>query len=205
MYCKHATQLQFEYFYLPFGGRLCSDNRWVILVKLIPWDDFETQYADTLTGSGMGCPDKSVRIALGSLIIKERFGTSGEETVAQIQENLYFQYFLGFHEYRDTPSFDPFLFVHFRKRLGADLVMAVNDCIAQRAVSPLSPSAVPTSEKHLFCLICQSLCLGYWRREPPCLSSFTPYQRASCYVAVQYLGCQTCISGLLYHIVYGYG
>lgn len=135
MYLRHANQLQFENFYLPFGGRLRSDNRWVLLAKLIPWTEFEALYADTLANSGMGCPAKNVRIALGSLIIKERLGTSDEETVAQIQENPYLQYFLGFHEYRDTPPFDPSMFVHFRKRLGAEVILAVNDRIAQRAAS----------------------------------------------------------------------
>jgi len=138
MYRRQAAQRQFENFYLPFGGRLRSDNRWVRLAKLIPWTEFESLYAASLADSGMGCPAKSVRIALGSLIIKEHLGTSDEETVAQIQENPYLQYVLGFHEYRDEPPFDPSMFVHFRKRLGADIVMAVNERIAQLAVSQSS-------------------------------------------------------------------
>ena len=37
MYRKpHVNQLAFEDFVLPFGGNLCSDNRWVILAKQIP-------------------------------------------------------------------------------------------------------------------------------------------------------------------------
>ena len=89
MYRRQATQLQFENFYLPFGGCLRSNNRWVRLAKLIPWTEFEAVYSDTLANSGMGSPAKSVRIALGALIIKERLRTSDEETVAQIQENPY--------------------------------------------------------------------------------------------------------------------
>ncbi len=146
MYRRQATQLAFENFYLPFGGRLRSDNRWVRLAKLIPWTAFESGYAASLADSGMGCPAKSVRIALGALIIKERLGTGDEETVAQIQENPYLQYFLGFHEYRDEPPFDPSMFVHFRKRLGADIVMTVNERIAQLAVSQASSPARSLSE-----------------------------------------------------------
>jgi len=63
-------------------------------------------------------PAMSVRVALGSLIIKERLGTSDEETVEQIRENPYLQYFLGFEEYREEALFHPTMFVHFRKRLG---------------------------------------------------------------------------------------
>ncbi len=35
------------------------------------------------------------RIALGSLIIKEKLGLTDEETVEQISENPYLQYFLS--------------------------------------------------------------------------------------------------------------
>ena len=37
MYQRDDTnQLTFEDFYLPFGGKLKRDNRWVILSKQIP-------------------------------------------------------------------------------------------------------------------------------------------------------------------------
>ena len=39
-------QLSFENFYLPFGGKLRHDNRWVILAGMIPWEDFEVAYAE---------------------------------------------------------------------------------------------------------------------------------------------------------------
>jgi hypothetical protein len=32
--------------YLPFGDRLAADNRWVQLVAMIPWETFETSYAE---------------------------------------------------------------------------------------------------------------------------------------------------------------
>ena len=51
--------------------------------------------------SDIGNPAKSARIALGSLIIKERLGTTDRETVLQIAKNPYLQYFLGFSEYKD--------------------------------------------------------------------------------------------------------
>jgi len=46
-------QPEFEDFYLPFGGRLRSDNHWVRLSKLIPWEGIEKedarkQYRDLL-------------------------------------------------------------------------------------------------------------------------------------------------------------
>ena len=38
MYCiNNPYQLEFEKFYLPLGGKLRSDNRWVVLSQQIPW------------------------------------------------------------------------------------------------------------------------------------------------------------------------
>ena len=34
-----------EKFELPFEGKLSQDNRWVIMANLIPWDEFEEEYA----------------------------------------------------------------------------------------------------------------------------------------------------------------
>ena len=43
----------------------------------------------------MGAPAKSFRMALAALIIKEKLRISDRETVEQIQENPYLQYFIG--------------------------------------------------------------------------------------------------------------
>jgi len=52
MYRHNQRQLEFEDFILPFGGKLRSDNRWVKLAKLIPWDEFEHAYCKSFTNSG---------------------------------------------------------------------------------------------------------------------------------------------------------
>ena len=121
-------QLSFENFYLPFGGKLSGENRWVKLSELIPWEEFETLYAQQFSDE-QGAPAKSFRMALGALIIKERLGTSDRETVEQIRENPYLQYFLGLHEYCDDAPFDASMLVHFRKRIDLDLVLQVNESV----------------------------------------------------------------------------
>jgi hypothetical protein len=83
-------QLSFENFYLPFGGKLSGENRWVKLAELIPWEEFEAPYAQQLSQE-MGAPAKSFRMVLGGLILKERLGTSALETVEPIRENPYLQ------------------------------------------------------------------------------------------------------------------
>jgi transposase, IS5 family len=75
-----------ENFELPWDGKLAEDNRWVRMAKLIPWSEFEEEYAQNFTKE-RGAPAKSFRMALGALIIKEKLGTSDRETVEQIREN----------------------------------------------------------------------------------------------------------------------
>ncbi|MCC3589064.1 MAG: transposase [Microcoleus sp. PH2017_28_MFU_U_A] len=59
-------------------------------------------------------------MALGALIIKERLGTSDKETLEQIRENPYLQYFIGMTTYSDAAPFDSSMFVHFRERIGVN-------------------------------------------------------------------------------------
>ena len=135
MYRKDdTTQLKFENFYLPFSGKLRSDNRWVILSKQIPWQQIEQKYSANFSDNKAGCPARSARIALGALIIKERLNTTDRETVLQIAENPYLQYFLGFPEYKDEVPFDHSLMTHFRKRFDKDTLTEINESIVRNAL-----------------------------------------------------------------------
>jgi IS5 family transposase len=97
-----------------------------LLSKIIPWEKIEENYAQ-LFPSGTGTKAKPLRMALGALIIKEKCGFSDRETVEQIMENPYFQFFIGLERYQDDkPPFDPSLMVHFRKRLDKETMMAIN-------------------------------------------------------------------------------
>ncbi len=51
------------------------------------------------------------------------------ETVDQISENMYMQYFLGYSSFTPEAPFDASLFVEFRKRLGMDSLNAINEKI----------------------------------------------------------------------------
>jgi hypothetical protein len=114
-----------EKFKLPFEGQLAEDNRWVIMANLIPWSEFEDEYAKQFTME-MGAPAKSFRIAIGSLIIKERLGLSDRETVEQIRENPYLQYFIGLNSYSNKAPFEASMLVHFRQRIDIELVNRMN-------------------------------------------------------------------------------
>ena len=95
MYRKcDSASTQPEDFEFPLSGKLSHDNRWVIMASQVPWSEFEEEYAKNFA-SEMGAPALPFRTALGALIIKEKLGISDRETVEQIKENPYLQYFLG--------------------------------------------------------------------------------------------------------------
>ncbi|NEZ56462.1 IS5 family transposase [Adonisia turfae] len=139
-------QLSFHDFYLPFGGKLSPENRWVKLAEMIPWEEFESTYSSQFS-EDMGAPAKGFRMALGALIIKEKLGISDRETIDQIRENPYLQYFLGLHEYSDKAPFDASMLVHFRKRIGLDLVLAVNESVVQVGMEPAPPTTTPSPKE----------------------------------------------------------
>ncbi|MGG1596439.1 IS5 family transposase [Paenibacillus naphthalenovorans] len=117
-------------FFLPFGGKLAEDNRWVLLAQMIPWWKIEEKYAKNFKKSLKGQKAVSIRVALGALIIQERLGTDDRETLRQILENPYLQYFLGLPEYQYRRPFHHSLMTHFRKRLGGEIIDEVNEWIA---------------------------------------------------------------------------
>jgi len=130
LYRKKDNQTTIDDFLVPFGGYLLADNRWVIKAKMIPWDEIEGDYAD-LFPSGTGTVAKPARVAFGALIIKETLGLTDEETVEQIRENPYLQYFLGYPEFRTKKPFDPSLMVFFRKRFGLKNLTEINEIICK--------------------------------------------------------------------------
>src|SRR4028118_1416306 len=102
-----------------------------MMAKLIPWSEFEAEYAQNFA-TEMGAPAKSFRMALGALIIKEKLGIRARETVEQIKENPYLQYFIGESTYSNEAPFDPSLLVHFRERISVDIVNKINEEMVKR-------------------------------------------------------------------------
>ncbi len=81
-----VNQPAFEDCVLPFGGKLRSDNRWVLLAKQISRAAVETEYVQPFSNEDMGSPAKSSRLALGALSIEECLGVTGRELVEQLAE-----------------------------------------------------------------------------------------------------------------------
>ena len=98
------------------------------MAQLIPWSEFESDYAANFP-TEMGAPAKSFRMALGALIIKEKLKITDQETVEQIRENPYLQYFLGVSSYTNEAPFNASMLVYFRQRIGQELINKINQRI----------------------------------------------------------------------------
>ena len=122
----NPRQLSIEEFKLPFAGELDSTNRWVRLADGMPWEALSEVYNKVLS-STTGRPALSARVVVGALIIKHMLNLTDEETIAQIRENPYLQYFLGYPCYSYDHKFEPSLFVTIRKRLGEESIEVIND------------------------------------------------------------------------------
>ena len=123
---QHTGQLSIEEFHSPFGGKLDPNNRWVLLHKVIPWLSLESHYAPQFNAK-TGAPAKPFQMAFGAVYIQQRLGVTDRETVALITESPYLQFFIGLSGYQPLQPFDPSMMVHFRKRIGPDLMKACND------------------------------------------------------------------------------
>jgi len=121
---EHRDQLSFKDFFLPFGGQLSSDNRWIMLAELIPLDKLEDDDADQF-GKGFGAPAKPFRMTLGDLIIQARLGLTDEELVEQIKENPQLQLFIGLVAQQYSAPFNLGMMAYFRKRCPESMA---NDC-----------------------------------------------------------------------------
>jgi hypothetical protein len=111
---KQLTIAEFDW---PFDTALDKHNRWVKLSACIPWDELAESYYQGFTAD-RGRPMKEARLVIGAVIIKHKLCLSDVETVQQIQENPYLQFFVGLSGYQTAEPFASSLFVEIRKRMG---------------------------------------------------------------------------------------
>jgi len=145
---KYLDKLQHSFldFNQPLGMHMNPENRWVRLAEQIPWDVFESKYAE-LFPNDTGNVAKPLRTALGSLIIQKKLCFSDRELVEQITENPYLQYFIGLPGYQEEPPFDASTLVLFRKRLSPEIIMEANDYILNQDDDKKDPPSEDSSEK----------------------------------------------------------
>ncbi|HCP94175.1 MAG TPA: hypothetical protein DIU05_09110 [Bacteroidetes bacterium] len=76
----------------------------VKLSRLLPWDNVISLYNNQFV-SKEGRPPIDGLIVIGAVIIKHMLNLSDRETISQIQENMFMQYFLGYSSFTNEPPF----------------------------------------------------------------------------------------------------
>jgi hypothetical protein len=142
-------QLSIVEFDSPFSKSLNPTNRWVTLAHKIPWDTLVKIYQLQMRNGSFGADGINARVAIGAIIIKHLCDLSDRETVQQIQENMYMQYFIGYSSFSDEEPFDPSLFVDLRKRLGLEQINRINEEI-MGIHNRTNEAAVKTSEDRAY-------------------------------------------------------
>lgn len=115
-----SNQIALCEFDWPFQNKMDPENRWIKLAQCVPWDALSEVYCQSMNAS-QGRPALPAGVLIGALIIKHKLVLSDRETVGQIQENPYMQYFIGLESYTSEKPFDASLFVSIRRRMGAEV------------------------------------------------------------------------------------
>lgn len=130
MYNKKTKQVSFDENPNSFiGAQLSPENRWVKMAQIIPWARMEDLYHETFANPKVGNPAKACRMAIGSLLIKERLKLSDDETVAILLDSPYMQFFIGMNSFSDRAPFDASTMTYFRKRLTPEILAEINQMI----------------------------------------------------------------------------
>ena len=121
-------QLSFFHFNSSCGMALDTENEWIKNANRLPWKAWEAPYAAMFTGTN-GTVAKPCRMVLGSFIIQLRLGFSDRELVKQLQENPYYQYFIGLEAFQQEAPFTAPLLSIWRKRIDMEFIVKANDML----------------------------------------------------------------------------
>ena len=94
-----------------------------------------------------GAPAKPFQMAFGAVYIPRRLGVTDRETVELITESPYLQFFIGLSGYQALPLFDPSMMVHFRKRIGPDLLKVCNDMTKANGIAMIQEMLAASHEE----------------------------------------------------------
>jgi transposase, IS5 family len=138
-------------FETPFSQQLTRDNRWVRLSHIIPWNRIVNIYDRCHHVESGGRPPISGRLVIGAVIIKHLLNLTDRETIQQIRENMFMQYFLGYSSFTNEEPFAPSLFVAIRERLSLGVVEEINRIVlechlalhSQQQEAPQTPGKDP--------------------------------------------------------------
>ena len=105
----------------PYSGQIDTNNRWIKLAKLVPWEEMDVIYRKHFDTKKLSVI-KNCRLIMGLILGQMFLQLSDREIVDYFHENPYFQYFCGkdtFVAKLDRKIIHPSLLSKRRGRLGA--------------------------------------------------------------------------------------
>jgi IS5 family transposase len=120
---KLAENPQLEMFKTVLTSFINPDHKLCLLAREINWEDLENEFTP-LYGS-TGRPSIPIRTIVGLLLLKQMYNLGDETVVERYLENPYWQHFCGEVYFQYKLPFDPSDFVHFRKRIGEDVMRRI--------------------------------------------------------------------------------
>lgn len=111
-----------------FMDMLDSKDSLIILADSLPWSKIENNLQKYYHNQISGRPNKSIRLMVGLLLLKQLENLSDENIVLQFKRNPYYQYFCGFNEYTPSLPCHATELVKFRNRIGKDGLEYIFKC-----------------------------------------------------------------------------
>jgi hypothetical protein len=99
---KSSRQLSISEFEMPFESKPDEYNRWVVLSKIVPWEECARLYYKNFK-SNRGATTKGARLVPGVIIIKHIMKTDDRGVIEMIRENRRFFKDRGIRHMRDIP------------------------------------------------------------------------------------------------------
>ena len=137
---KTSQQISIFDFNQSCGMKLDMENEWIRAAERMPWQRFESRYADAFE-SDKGAVAFPFRMALGALLIRERLGLTGRQLTQRIAGDPYLQYFIGLPAYSEKEPFQQSSLFRFRKRIGTETLCQINDTLVDMFLSDVGNAA----------------------------------------------------------------
>ena len=90
----NETQLPIFKELAPYSSQIDQKNRWILLAKLVPWEEMNRLYKNYFDESKQSVI-KTCRLIIGLFLGQMILKLSDREIVDYFHENPYFQYFCG--------------------------------------------------------------------------------------------------------------
>ena len=124
------TKKQENLFKTALNNMIDHNHELVLLANKIDWHYFHKKF-DYLFSDKPGKIPKTIRLIVGLLILKNTYNLPDEKLIKSLHENLYFQYFCGYHHFSSKQLLARTTFSMWRNKLGKTNLQIIFNKILQ--------------------------------------------------------------------------